>query len=139
MQNGHRTHDWHVYSWSSLISRYAQQSLPYEALKCSDQMLSQGIPFNAFTFSCLLKVCGSVTDVKKGMQIHDEIVSRGLLEENDDVVLGNALVDMYAKCGSLLKAREVFDMLSYRDIIAWTSLISGYAQHDYSEDALNCS
>mgnify|MGYP000193872404 CR=1 FL=1 len=49
--------------------------------------------------------------MKKGMKIHDEIVIRGLLEENDDVVLDNALVDTYVKCGLLVKARQVLEEL----------------------------
>eukprot|EP00250_Pteridium_aquilinum_P028468 c37216_g1_i1 orf=1-219(-) len=45
---------------------------------------------------------------------------------------------MYAKCGMLMQAREVFDMLSTHDIVLWNALIAGYAQQDCGEDALEC-
>ena len=65
-----------------------------------------------------------------------EVKKHGLLRK--DIVLGTALVDMYAKCGSLSKAREVFDELPLHDAIAWNSLIAGYVEDGRGEEALNC-
>eukprot|EP00250_Pteridium_aquilinum_P020277 c24766_g9_i1 orf=1-309(-) len=45
---------------------------------------------------------------------------------------------MYAKCGMLQKAQEVFDELPLRNLVSWNVLIIGYAQHGHIEDALNC-
>ena len=53
------------------------------------------------------------------------------------VVLGNALVDMYAKCGALRKAQEVFDKLCIRDVVSWTVLIMGYSQLGKHEIVFN--
>jgi pentatricopeptide repeat protein len=55
-----------------------------------------------------------------------------------DLVVCNAIVDMYAKCGSLEEARNVFDGLAIRDIIGWTSLIAGYADHGTCEEVVGC-
>ena len=43
-------------------------------------------------------------------------------------LIGNALVDMYAKCGQPTKAQEAFDQLLNRDVVSWTALMAGYAQ-----------
>ena len=43
-------------------------------------------------------------------------------------MLGNALVDMYSKCGSLEKAQEVFEQLPTRNNVSWSCLIAGYTQ-----------
>jgi pentatricopeptide repeat protein len=73
-----------------------------------------------------------------GEELHAEIAAgRDDLLEND-AVLGNAVVDMYAKCGALAKARSVFDRLPTKNAIAWTSLISGYARHGLCAEALSC-
>eukprot|EP00250_Pteridium_aquilinum_P017803 c23789_g13_i2 orf=2-505(+) len=45
---------------------------------------------------------------------------------------------MYANCGMLVEAQDVFDELPSWDIVAWTALITGYAQHDYGDQALTC-
>eukprot|EP00250_Pteridium_aquilinum_P018547 c24122_g25_i1 orf=2-316(+) len=45
---------------------------------------------------------------------------------------------MYAKCGALAKAQEAFDSLPSGDVVSWTALIGGYAQHERCEEALRC-
>jgi pentatricopeptide repeat protein len=73
-----------------------------------------------------LKACGAIGDTIKGREIHAEISRQKLLTKN--VRVGNALIDMYAKCGLLSEARNVFDEVRDRNIITWTSLLAGYAQ-----------
>lgn len=72
-----------------------------------------------------LYACG-ITQDDMGKHIHDEIVIQGLLEKN--IVLGNALIDMYVKCGVLTKAQKIRDELPDRDIVSWNVLIARYAQ-----------
>ncbi|KAI5056883.1 hypothetical protein GOP47_0028701 [Adiantum capillus-veneris] len=125
-----------VVSWTALIAGYAQHNYGKEALRCFDLMQSQGVKPNATTFSSVLKACGSIRALDKGSKIHDEILRKGLIKTNQFV--GTALVDMYAKCGSVAKAQEVFDILPMQDTVSWTALITGYAQCEHGEDALKC-
>mgnify|MGYP000594911397 CR=1 FL=1 len=125
-----------VVLWNTLISGYAQQGKAHEALGCFEKLQNEGLFPNSVTFACILKACAIVRDVNKGKKIHDEIVNRGLLEK--DVVLGTALVDMYAKCGMVLKAQQVHDEFPFRDTGFRNALIAGYAQHGYGEEALMC-
>ncbi|KAI5075041.1 hypothetical protein GOP47_0011002 [Adiantum capillus-veneris] len=125
-----------VVSWSALIARYAQEGKGQEALSCFQKMRSKGFSPNAITYACILKACGITQDIDMGKQIHDEIVSQGLLGK--DVVLGSALVDMYAKCGVLAKAQNVLDKLPVRDAVTWSALIAGYAQQGHGHEALGC-
>ena len=83
-----------------------------------------------------LKSCAKVKDLKRGFQIHVEIVRLGLLERN--AFIGSALVDMYCKYGSLVNAQNVFDELPVQDVVSWTTLITGYTQCGHSEEALCC-
>ena len=125
-----------VVSWSALIMGYVQQGKGCDALICFSRMQSEGLSPDVVTYICILKACSSMGDIDKGRQIHDEIVSRGLLEK--DIVLGNALVDMYAKCGAITKAQQVLEELHARDVISWSTLIAGYAKQALCHEALNC-
>ena len=84
----------------------------------------------------IIKACGSIGDIEKGKQIHDEIMGRGFLET--DAVLGTALLDMYAKCGELAKAHNLLEELPSRDIVSWNCMLSGCIQHADFELVLEC-
>lgn len=121
-------------SWSALVSGYAEHGLGREALHQFDQMQMEGVRPDAVTYICGLKACASIGDIDKGRRLHILIVKEGV----NDVSLHNSLVAMYADCGSLEEAQKIFDGLSSRDLVSWTSLIRGYADHGYCKEALNC-
>ena len=123
-----------VVSWSAIIAAYAQQGQAHEALNCFERMKSAGVEPNVVTLICTLKACGSAGALDNGKQIHEEILSNGLLWK--DPMLGNSLVDMYAKCGMLEEAHDMHNKIADRDVVTWTSLITGYAEHGYAEEAL---
>ncbi|KAI5061774.1 hypothetical protein GOP47_0024279 [Adiantum capillus-veneris] len=125
-----------VVSWNTLISGYAQQGHGQKALGCFQRMQSEGLSPTAITYACILKACGSTQDIVMGKKIHDEIASQGLLKNN--VVLGNALLDMYVKCGVLVQAQDVLDELPVRNVVSWSALIAGYVQQGQGEEALGC-
>ncbi|KAI5081310.1 hypothetical protein GOP47_0004493 [Adiantum capillus-veneris] len=119
--------------WSALIVGYAQCGQGEQALECFDRMLGESITPDPVTYLCILNVCATLGAIDKGKQIHDEVSRQGLLEH--DLVLGNALVDMYAKCGDLQQAQNVLEKLPSRDVVSWNSLIAGYARKGQGEQA----
>ncbi|KAH7277354.1 hypothetical protein KP509_39G046500 [Ceratopteris richardii] len=123
-----------VVSWNALISGYCQEGLGKDALVCFEHMKRAHIPPNSATFACVLKACGILEAVEIGMRIHSELVKAGLLERVDP--LGNALLDMYGKCGDFPMIQRLFDQLPVRDVFSWTSLISGYSQHRHAQEAI---
>ncbi|KAI5072958.1 hypothetical protein GOP47_0013064 [Adiantum capillus-veneris] len=125
-----------IITWNSLITGYSDHDHGEEVLSCYKEMHHQGAIPDAVTFVCSLKACGKLEAVDEGREMYAEVARRGFAEENQ--AIGVALVDMYAKCGSLVKAHEVFDKLQERDMVAWTALISGYSKHEYGEEALRC-
>ncbi|KAI5083686.1 hypothetical protein GOP47_0003429, partial [Adiantum capillus-veneris] len=125
-----------VVSWNALIAGYAQEGDTMQALTCLEEMEHEGISPNAVTYICTLKACALTKSADKGKKIHHEIVRQGLLQ--NDIVLGNALVDMYAKCGITLEAQRVLEGLPFRDIVSWNALITGFAQEGEAEKALDC-
>ncbi|KAH7290027.1 hypothetical protein KP509_30G029200 [Ceratopteris richardii] len=123
-------------SWSALIAGYVQHGRGEAALHCYSRMRQSGHSPDAITYVCILKACSITGAVDMGMQIHDEVVIKGLLGKI--VALDTALVDMYAHCGVLKKAREVFDKLKVRDVVAWSSFITGLSQEGQTNDAMEC-
>ncbi|KAI5081309.1 hypothetical protein GOP47_0004492 [Adiantum capillus-veneris] len=125
-----------VILWSSLIAGFAEKGQGQKALECYDQMQHEGIPSNAVTYACILKASAAIGDVDTGKKIHNEIVWLGLLEQ--DIVLGGALVDMYAKCGALREAQCVLQKLPSANVVLWSALIKGYAEKEQGQEALEC-
>eukprot|EP01018_Ginkgo_biloba_P013574 Gb_33693 [translate_table: standard] len=122
-----------VISWTAMIAGYAQNGHSEEALKLFGQMQLEGMKPNSKTFASVLPACANLAALEQGKDIHDELVRCGF---QSDVFVGNALVDMYAKCGSIENARHVFDTMPQRDVVSWTSMISGYAMHGCGKEAL---
>jgi pentatricopeptide repeat protein len=123
-----------VMSWSAMISGYVQNGFGDAALECFKEMTDGGVEPNAVTYICILNACGNLGCLNIGEGIHAEVRSRGLLDGN--IMLGNALVDMYSKCGASNKALEVFEQLRERNIVTWTALIAGYCQLGCSDVVL---
>jgi pentatricopeptide repeat protein len=125
-----------VVTWNTLISGYVRCECGDKALECFEKMGSQGVsPNNVGIFVSALKACGSTRNASKGLEIHREIDQHRLPEKN--LFVGSALIEMYAKCGLLRNARDVFDQLHVRNVVAWTTLIGGYVEHGYGNEALS--
>eukprot|EP01018_Ginkgo_biloba_P002434 Gb_04611 [translate_table: standard] len=122
-----------VFSWTVMIAANTRHGFAEEALRLFNRMQREGIQPNQFTFASVLPACGNLVDLKKGMEIHEDIIRSGY---QLDVFVGNTLVDMYAKCRSIDIARDVFDKMHGRDVVSWTTMIAGYAQNGHGEESL---
>ncbi|KAH7293262.1 hypothetical protein KP509_28G018400 [Ceratopteris richardii] len=123
-----------VVTWTALIAAYTDHGYGKEALDCFKRMRQEGVYPDAVTYICSLRACGLVKASLTGQALHAEISRKGL---EDNLIVGSTLVDMYAKCGLLSKARAVFDKLPVRDVVLWTALLDGYAEHGDGEEALS--
>lgn len=120
-------------SWNVMIAVYANNSMPAEAVDLYLQMEVHGIEPNAISVASVLPACGDLSALLLGRKIH-RYVERKKLQPN--LRLENALVDMYAKCGSLTEARTVFDQMRCQDVVSWTSMISAYGMSGQGYDAV---
>ncbi|XP_059067389.1 pentatricopeptide repeat-containing protein At2g39620 [Cryptomeria japonica] len=121
-----------VISWNAMIAGYTQNGFVEKALETFKQMQLAGVMPNSTTFASILPACAKMGALEQGMDIHQSIMEGGFLS---DIIVANALVDMYAKCASIDKARELFDRMPQRDVISWNAMISGYAQNGFCKDA----
>jgi pentatricopeptide repeat protein len=122
-----------VVSWTAMIAAYARYGFVEEALALFHQMQQTGIQPDHFAFASVLPACANLAALEYGKELHDDIVRNGF---QSDMFVGNALVDMYGKCGRALDARKVFNKMPERDVVSWTAVISGYAQNGGSDESL---
>eukprot|EP01018_Ginkgo_biloba_P001223 Gb_04402 [translate_table: standard] len=122
-----------VVSWTAMIVGYTQNGHSEEALKLFRQMQLAGVKPNPKTFASVLPACGRLAALEQGKEIHQEIIKFGF---QYNLFVGSALIDMYAKCGSIERARDVFDKMHHRDVVSWTVMIEGYAMHGCGKEAL---
>ncbi|CAA7391270.1 unnamed protein product [Spirodela intermedia] len=121
-----------IISWNEMISCYLECGLGEDSLNLFARMISCGLGPDRFTYATCVDACGYIASLRQGIQVHTRIVKDGI---HSDLVVGNALVDMYARCGSVGAAKVVFDTLSSRDAVLWSTMIAGYAKGGFVTEA----
>ncbi|KQK04677.1 hypothetical protein BRADI_2g15210v3 [Brachypodium distachyon] len=123
-----------VVSWSAIISGYAQEGLAGEAFALFTEMRRHHCPRpNEFTLASLLSVCATAATLDAGRQLHALVMAAGL---EHHAMIRSALVDMYGKSGSMSDADVVFSNRTKDDVVSWTAMIVGHAEHGQSKRAL---
>jgi len=121
-----------VISWNSMIAGYTQNGLANEALSIFHEMQLSGTKPNAVTMVSVVLACARLAALQQGKCFHAYII-KCVFDLN--VVLETTLIDMYAKCGKVEIARQMFDNISRKNVVSWTAMIGGYAMHGLAEDA----
>ncbi|GAV63955.1 PPR domain-containing protein/PPR_2 domain-containing protein [Cephalotus follicularis] len=129
-----RDRNFSAFPWNSLISGYTELGQYEDAIALYFQMEEEGVEPDRFTFPRVLKSCGGIGSVRIGEAVHRDLVRLGF--SNDGFVL-NSLVDMYAKCGDIVKARSVFDKIVSRDSVSWNAMLTSYIRHGLLVEALD--
>lgn len=121
-------------SWSAMIDGYIQGGYFMEALEIFHQMLREEIRPRKFVLSSVLSACANLGALDQGRWIHT-YVKRNSIQL--DEIMGTSLVDMYAKCGRIDFASEVFEEIPNKEVSSWNAMIGGLAMHGQAEDAIN--
>lgn len=124
-----------VVTWGVIIAGYAQCGQGLPAVELFNKMQSEGIKPDKVTFLSILKACGSIGAVEQGRWIHDQTIKIGF---EVDMLIGNTLVDMYGKCGSVEEAWKVFNKLPKQDLTSWGAMIAALAQYGNLRLAQQC-
>ncbi|CAL9119436.1 unnamed protein product [Musa textilis] len=122
-----------VVSYNAIVDGYAKNWDCEEALELLYQIESMDVGASAFTFASLLSAAASVGMMSKGQQLHAQMVKAGF---GSDVGVGNSLVSMYSRCGSIDDACRAFGEMGDRNVISWTAMITGFAKHGDAARAL---
>lgn len=124
----------HLLEYNNLLFDYSSTDRNEEALKLFVDLCRQGLPVDGSNLSCVLNVCGCLVDQVVGRQIHCQCIKYGFVQ---DVSVGTSLVDMYMKTKEIGYGRRVFDEMGERNVVSWTSLLSGYAQNGLNDQVLD--
>ncbi|XP_072999066.1 pentatricopeptide repeat-containing protein DOT4, chloroplastic [Typha latifolia] len=115
-----------------MIRGYSCNGSYQEAIDLFHRKRKEGIRPDSYTFSCVLKACASLSDIRQGRELHELARGSGF---HSDVFVCNSLIHMYAKCGSLEDTIEIFDKMPQRDIVSWNSVISAFATNGLDFEA----
>ncbi|XP_008811007.1 pentatricopeptide repeat-containing protein At4g33170 [Phoenix dactylifera] len=122
-----------VVAWTHMAAGCLHCGEPGKALEITYQMKLAGIKPNKFTLSTTFTACSSLASLEEGKKGHGFRIKLGV--EIDECV-DNALIDMYARCGSMDCAWGVFRSMKERSVITWTTMIMGFAQNGLAREAL---
>lgn len=120
-------------SWNAIIAGSAQNGNGEEALNIFCDMQRAGWKPSNFTFGSVIKACAGLEALEQGRQIHAYTINTGFVW---DAYVESSLVDMYAKCGSIEDAHQLFGKMDERDVVSWTLMIAGYAQNGQGTEAV---
>eukprot|EP00250_Pteridium_aquilinum_P002286 c12483_g1_i1 orf=27-2213(+) len=122
-----------VFAWNALIAVHAREGYATEAFNFYKQMQMHGTSTDDVTFITLLGLFDSQDDLTDGRQMHVHIVETALEQE---VMIGNSLLSMYGRCGSVEDAQRMFNRMCKRNVITWNALITVHAQHGHTDASL---
>ncbi|KAF7014515.1 unnamed protein product [Triticum aestivum] len=123
-----------VVSWTAVMTAYTQNELFEEALQLFLDLKMEGVRPNEFTYAVALNSCAGLAALKNGNALSASTMKTG---HWGALSVCNALINMYAKSGSINDAWRVFLSMPWRDVVSWNSIIIGYAHHGLARGAMS--
>ncbi|CAN6462944.1 unnamed protein product [Victoria cruziana] len=122
-----------VVSWTSIICSYVDNGLPNEAFNLFHEMDEDGHRPDSVALITILSAAAALSTMSRGEEIHGYILRRGFTIEGPT---GNALVDMYSRCGAVDSAYKLFERIHDKDMVLWSSMISAFGMHGRGNAAI---
>ncbi|XP_050383663.1 pentatricopeptide repeat-containing protein At1g03540 [Argentina anserina] len=92
------------------------------------------ITLKPLVYASLLQTSTKAVSLIHGLQLHSHVIKSGL---ETDRFVGNSLLSLYFKLiPNMSQTRKVFDALYFKDVISWTSMITGYVRAGNPADAV---
>ncbi|XP_024517431.1 pentatricopeptide repeat-containing protein At3g09040, mitochondrial [Selaginella moellendorffii] len=125
-------------SWNSMIVAYTQHGHLHTALQLLEANRCDKLP-PSHVLVALLGACSKTAteeSLQVGRRLHSIIIHGTSPSSENDAIVYNSLVDMYAKCGSVEEAKVVFERMTYRSQVSWNAMACAYAQHGHKTEAM---
>ncbi|XP_074319652.1 pentatricopeptide repeat-containing protein At2g37310 [Silene latifolia] len=126
-----------IVSWNSMIGGYSHGGCYDECLKLFKLMLELDdgkVRPDGVTIANVLQSCAQKKDLVRGVEVHQYVMENNI--EGDSLVC-NSILGLYAKCGKLDYARELFEQMIKKDEVTYGCLISGYLAYGHVDNAMN--
>ncbi|KAM7254884.1 hypothetical protein ACFE04_020125 [Oxalis oulophora] len=123
-----------VVAWTVMIGACTESGNASEALAMFDRMREEGVVPDKINMVAVVNACANFGSMHKAKTVHEYICRQRF---SFDVILGSAMIDMYAKCGDTEAAREIFDTMKVRNVISWTAMIAAYGYYGQGSKALD--
>ncbi|XP_050227655.1 pentatricopeptide repeat-containing protein At2g33760-like [Mercurialis annua] len=120
-------------TWTVMINGYAECGNAKESLVLFDLMREEGFVPDKIAMVSVVNACAKLGAMNKARLVHEYICRNTF---SLDVILGTAMIDMYAKCGDVEAAREIFDKMQRKNVISWSAMIAAYGYHGQGRRAL---
>ncbi|KAI6683149.1 hypothetical protein NL676_029062 [Syzygium grande] len=126
-----------VVSWTIMVAGYALNGMCRQALSVFDEMRRLRVELDQVALVAALSACSELGNLKLGRWIHSYAVEKICARNQQlSVTLNNAIIHMYASCGSIDEAYEVFRKMPWRSTASWTTVIIGFAKQGLADEAL---
>lgn len=119
--------------WNTMIGGYLQNNVPVEGIKLFIQAMESGTVFDDVTFLSALVAVSQLQQLHLAQQLHANVIKN---ERKLPVMVANAILVMYSRCGSIHTSFEVFDKLPVRDVISWNTMVSAFVQNGLDDEGL---
>ncbi|KAJ7546432.1 hypothetical protein O6H91_08G040200 [Diphasiastrum complanatum] len=114
-----------AFSWNVRLEKLVKDGQHMKAINYFRHMEAERVSMDTFTFVSVLNACAHLRTLNEGRRIHAKIIQSGF---ECHIFVGNGLINMYAKCGSIVEARRVFNNMVARDVVSWNAMVVGYVK-----------
>jgi pentatricopeptide repeat protein len=121
--------------WNTMITGFVQNGKFAEAINLFIQILgSKEVPLDVVTFLSALTMASQSQDGRLGQQLHGYLIKG--LHGSLPVILDNALVVMYSRCGNVQTSFDLFDRLPEKGIVSWNTMVTAFVQNEFDLEGL---
>ncbi|KAF4380351.1 hypothetical protein F8388_024644 [Cannabis sativa] len=122
-----------LYTWNGIIVGHVENNHLDLAMELFSEMQASNLKPDKYTVGIVLSACSRLATIKRGKQVHANSIRCG---NDSDVYIGAALVDMYAKCGSLKYAFLAYNRILNPNLVSHNAMLTAYAMHGYGEKGI---
>ncbi|GLT54050.1 hypothetical protein SLA2020_272830 [Shorea laevis] len=115
-----------IVTWNTIIAACVRSENCSLGMRMTNRMRTEGVSPDVATMLGILPMCSFLAAKRQGKEIHGCVLKYGF---ESDVPIGNALIEMYSKCGRLEDSVRVFKCMKMKDVVTWTALISAYGTY----------